>query len=766
VSSQVYLSILNGFQRFVAERAEDKSESQTTIRQWLKDRSLAWPFQIVTDRARLVDRFLDWRVNNRALANNPFADLRAEYGQRTTAPVVRALLNPDPEAALEALRPLPRFGSFLGPVMREHVVLMHAMGYRYNTQAERLLRLDRFLQGRPDLSGHPLTELIREWTNTRSTPQHALDCHQAGRLLSSVLSRIDPTIERIPSDKRIWRLAKERYRQPYIFSEQDVFGLLETALSFPSPQSPLRPKTLHMMLVLAYCAGLRIGEIVRLNVGDFNIDDRVIEVHGTKFFKSRRVPLSDSAAAAFQAYLTARNGAGASMSPEAAMFWHQHAGGRYSRDRAGKLLVRVLRRAKLKPAPGRVGPRVHDLRHAFVAGRMLAWYREGINPQSRLPYLATYLGHKDINSTLVYLTVTQNLLQQASERFRVRGARLLQPLIEGGKRLKTNQFPLLLHAFFHDWLVQQRNVSHHTVLSYRGSWRLFLRFVAAQKTKSVARLGMDDLTAVEVLAFLKDIEEIRKSSIGTRNCRLSALHSFYSFVAEREPLAAAQCAAVLRIPTKRAPVVEVRDLDEDEISAILAQPNRLKKASAITSYWRSYITPVRVFNEALDLSVQALRLESPLQVRLFGKGRKERICPLWPETVELIKALLKRKPRREDEPIFVNRYGNPLKASGVRFKLKQYAVAAGKKVPSLASKRVSPHRFRHATAVSLVTAEVDVTVIRSWLGHESLDTTNIYARANVEAKRKALEKVDGAARSSKPPRWKREVELMAWLDSL
>jgi len=190
---------------------------------------------------------------------------------------------------------------------------MHAMGYRYNTQAERLLRLDRFLQGRPDLSGHPLTELIREWTNTRSTPQHALDCHQAGRLLSSVLSRIDPTVERIPSDKRIWRLAKERYRQPYIFSEQDVLGLLETALSFPSPQSPLRPQTLHIMLVLAYCAGLRIGEVVRLNVGDFNIDDRVIEVHGTKFFKSRRLPLSDSAVAALQSYLTARKGAGANL---------------------------------------------------------------------------------------------------------------------------------------------------------------------------------------------------------------------------------------------------------------------------------------------------------------------------------------------------------------------------------------------------------------------------------------------------------------------
>jgi integrase/recombinase XerD len=432
VSSQVYLSILNGFQRFVAEQAQDKSVSQATIRQWLKDRILVWPFHIVTDRARLVDRFLDWRVNNGALANNPFAELRVEYGQRMTTPVVRALLNSNSEAALEALRPAPRFGSFLGPVMREHVALMQAMGYRYNAQAERLLRLDRFLQSRPDLSGHPLTVLIRAWTNTRSTPQHTLDCHQTGRLLSRVLFRIDPTVEKIPSDKRIWQVAKQRYRRPYIFSEQEVFSLLETALSFPSPQSPLRPRTLHMMLVLAYCAGLRLGEIVRLNIGDFDIVDRAIEIRDTKFFKSRRLPLSDSVVAALQSYLRARKEAGASIIPDAALFWHQHAGGRYSRDRAGKLLVRVLRRAKLKPDPGRLGPRVHDLRHAFVASRMLAWYREGINPQSRLPYLATYLGHKDIHSTLVYLTITQDLLQQASERFRVRGAPLLRALPEGG----------------------------------------------------------------------------------------------------------------------------------------------------------------------------------------------------------------------------------------------------------------------------------------------------------------------------------------------
>jgi site-specific recombinase XerD len=333
--------------------------------------------------------------------------------------------------------------------------------------------------------------------------------------------------------------------------------------------------------------------------------------------------------------------------------------------------------------------------------------------------------------------------------------------------MKPTPLPQLLHAFFHDWLVRQRNVSHHTVLSYRDSWRLFLRFVAGAKKKSVAELGLSDLTAADVLAFLDNIEQVRRSSIGTRNCRLAALHSFFSFVADREPLVAAQSAAVLRIPTKQAPKPEICALEEDEITAILAQPDRSKIEGQ-----RDHVLLAFLFNtgariqEALDLTPQALRLESPFQVRLFGKGRKERICPLWPETVELLKALLRRKARREDDRIFVNRYGAPLGASGVRFKLKQYVVAAAKGVPSLAGKRVNPHRFRHSTAVSLVAAGVDITVIRSWLGHESLDTTNVYARANLETKRKALEKVDPSVRPNKPPRWKREAELLEWLNSL
>jgi site-specific recombinase XerD len=328
-------------------------------------------------------------------------------------------------------------------------------------------------------------------------------------------------------------------------------------------------------------------------------------------------------------------------------------------------------------------------------------------------------------------------------------------------------FPQYLHAFFHQWLVEQRNASHHTVLSYRDTWRLFLQHVAAAKNRPVARLCLSDLTAAEVLAFLKHCEEERKVSIGTRNCRLAALRSFFGFLMAREPLAAAQCGEVLRIPVKRAAKRELCYLEVDEIAAILSQPDRStsegQRDHALLALL--YNTGARI-QETLDLCPRAIRLESPAQVRLMGKGRKERTCPLWPETVDLLKALLKRRPRPDDQPIFVNRYGHALGAAGVRFKLSGYVRAAAGKTPSLTGKHISPHGFRHAMAVHLVAAGVDVTVIRSWLGHARLDTTNLYARANVETKRAALEKVTKSARPGKPPRWKHDTDLMAWLDAL
>jgi len=192
-------------------------------------------------------------------------------------------------------------------------------------------------------------------------------------------------------------------------------------------------------------------------------------------------------------------------------------------------------------------------------------------------------------------------------------------------------------------IVQQRNISHHTVLSYRDSWRLFLRFVAGRKNKPVSHLGLTDLTEPEVLAFLQYTEKERKTSIGTRNCRLAGLRSFFHFVAEREPLVAAQCAEILRIPTKRAQQGTLCHLQDNEVSAILDQPNR-----STVEGQRDHVLLAVLYNtgariqEALNINPRALRLESPSHVRLFGKGRKERLCPLWPETVALLKALFEK----------------------------------------------------------------------------------------------------------------------------
>jgi site-specific recombinase XerD len=330
--------------------------------------------------------------------------------------------------------------------------------------------------------------------------------------------------------------------------------------------------------------------------------------------------------------------------------------------------------------------------------------------------------------------------------------------------MKSTTLAYLLHAFFHGWLTQQRNVSPHTIKSYRDTWRLFLLFVADCKHRSVSDLAMEDLTSKEVLAFLQHGEKERKITIGTRNCRLAAIRSFFRFVADHEPSAVAQCAGVLRIPTKKAPTAEVNFLDSEEITAILGQPDR-STIEGQRDHALLYNTGARI-QEALDLSPRAVRFRSPAQVTLFGKGRKERACPIWPETADLLTALLRRQPRPDDQPIFVNRYGEPLGAAGVRFKLKAYIRMAEQCTPSLAKKHVTPHIFRHSMGVAMVAAGVDITVIRSLLGHVSLDMTNHYARANLETKRKALAKVDTSTRPSKPPRWKRDPDLLAWLNSL
>lgn len=331
----------------------------------------------------------------------------------------------------------------------------------------------------------------------------------------------------------------------------------------------------------------------------------------------------------------------------------------------------------------------------------------------------------------------------------------------------AQRLPALMTGYFHGWLVGQCNASHHTVSAYRDAWRQLLPFIAGRSGKPVSALDLPDITAVEVIAFLQHLEDERHVSIRTRNCRLAAIRSFFSYVASREPAASAQCSAILCVPSKRGPRPAMCYLDADEVKAIIAQPDRNdplgQRDHALLALL--YSTGGRI-QEILGVRPRDIRFDRPPQVRLFGKGRKERTCPLMPEMAALLADLLRRDPRGEDEPIFRNRYGEPLGASGVRFVLRSYVQAAAAEVNALNGKRVTPHTFRHTCAVHLVASGVDSTVIQGWLGHASLDTTNHYAQADVETKRRALELLPAVPRGRRVPRWRRDESLLGWLDSL
>lgn len=419
-----YGCTLRGFQRFALKRSSSRPPSMRVLRRWAQRQCRKSPRYMVESRARLIDRFLSWMTARGVLDGNPFEQLRQQYRLRGMPPIIEALLSEHPEEVLERRRRCKPFGSCLGGSMQAHVARMRALGCRYNTEEKAFLRFDRFLQSRPDLAGQPLKALVETWSKSHRNLSHVLAAQRCGRALSQSLHRLDPKEPVLTLETGLQRRICQRYRRPHIYSEAQILKLLETARTFPSPFAPLRPLSLYTMVVLTYCAGLRVGELVRLRLGDIDLKEGTIEIRDTKFFKSRRLPLSVSALQALQDYLAARAASGAPKTPQSSLFVNRR-GSAFSYGMAELFLTGVIRRARLKPPRGRRGPHIHDLRHTFVVHRMLDWYRNGINPQTKLPYLATYLGHKDITSTLTYLNLTPEVLGHASERWRQYGVHAL-----------------------------------------------------------------------------------------------------------------------------------------------------------------------------------------------------------------------------------------------------------------------------------------------------------------------------------------------------
>ena len=328
----------------------------------------------------------------------------------------------------------------------------------------------------------------------------------------------------------------------------------------------------------------------------------------------------------------------------------------------------------------------------------------------------------------------------------------------------------VVFAFFEDHLKVQKGLRPGSIRSYRDTIKLFLIHVAALCSRPVTRLTLNDLAFQRVLDFLRTIEEQRGNQPRTRNQRLAALRTFYRYLAVHHPEMLAEAQGVEAIPTKRVQASKTVYLERDEIDALFQS---LPKDGNLALRDRTllmflYNTGARV-QEAADVRKADIDFDEPYRVRLHGKGDKWRCCPLWPETVALLKRLLTAKPAEKNSPVFLSQQRKPLTRFGIYKIVKRHTASLECSALGKDQHGLYPHAFRHSAAVHLLEAGVEVNVIRAWLGHVSLNTTNRYAEITLRTKQAAvtacLPPVDSSPECRPATGWRKDPDLLKWLDS-
>jgi len=333
--------------------------------------------------------------------------------------------------------------------------------------------------------------------------------------------------------------------------------------------------------------------------------------------------------------------------------------------------------------------------------------------------------------------------------------------------LVTTPLAPLLQAFFTDRLARQRDASPHTIAAYRDSFRLLLGFVHQRTGTPPCKLQLQDLDATTIAAFLSYLESERGNSVRTRNARLTAVHSFFHYAALKAPECSELITRVLAIPEKRFDTTVISYLTKPEIDALLAAPDRStwtgRRDHALLLL--AVQTGLRA-SELANLRRQDLQLDGSAWVRCRGKGRKERCTPLARPTTKVLHVWLRERGGDPDSPLFPSRSGQHLTRGAIWRLVIKHAAAASAQCQSLAAKNVTPHTMRHTAAMQLLSAPqpVDTATIALWLGHESLDTTNKYIHADMDLKRRALDRT--APTNSKPGRYQPPDALLAFLESL
>jgi len=336
--------------------------------------------------------------------------------------------------------------------------------------------------------------------------------------------------------------------------------------------------------------------------------------------------------------------------------------------------------------------------------------------------------------------------------------------------MKPTDFSIHVTNFLARYLGAQRNLSQNTIKAYRDVFTLLLRYCRDVRGITLEKLCLEQIDVSLVEAFLDYLGTQRNSSPRTRNHRLAALHAFFRYVQAEDPAHMLQCQKILAIPQQRHARPTVTYLSKEELAEILAQPNLQTAEGRRDAVLLSilYDTGARV-QELIDLSVGDVRFDPPAQVRLLGKGRKTRAVPLMDNTVQLLRDHIRDNhldcPEYYDKPLFQNARHQRLSRSGVRYILQKYLARARKTRPTL-NRTVSPHALRHTKGMHLLQSGISLDMIRDFLGHVDVKTTQIYARANLEMKRKALEKVTDSSSIQPIPSWQKNKTLLDWLRSL
>lgn len=323
-----------------------------------------------------------------------------------------------------------------------------------------------------------------------------------------------------------------------------------------------------------------------------------------------------------------------------------------------------------------------------------------------------------------------------------------------------------IKRFFSHYLPVQRGLSVNTILAYRDAVKLLLCYVADTATISVDKLTVEDITEKMVLGFLDECERKRGCSPRTRNARLAAIRSLFDYIARQEPVLIVHCAQIRAIPLKRVEHKMVNYLEEKEMQAVLnaIDVNSRTGVRDKALLMLMYNTGARV-SEIVALELDDLRLENTAQIRLQGKGGKERACPLWPETATVLKTYLNQRDLAKDTSrMFLNANGTPITRFGIRYITRKYGMHAQGNQSGLAAKHVNPHTIRHTSAMHLLRAGNDINMISYWLGHADLNTTHIYVEIDMEMKCKMIEKA-GAPKIGKKAPWQKP-HMLQWLDGL